>query len=450
MYDLVLIGAGISSLMCAWKLRNSGLKMCIIESGRQITQRQCPRKTGVTQCHCSSCHIMQGAGGAGAFSDGKFIINTEPNNYGGRLFEHIGWDKGIAAIQEVEETLLHFGAPEDCWENDGVFEKKLFGTGLWMEKAKVRHLGTDHNLAVMNRLISEVEKFCSILYGKTCTSIWREDSCYHVAMECEVLLAKKVVVATGRSGSQFVKQLCYEFDVPITNNTIDIGVRVEVEGKIWDEVCQSLYEPKIYGRTKTYEDVFRTFCVNPYGEVVAENVEGCTSVNGHSYIEKRLPNTNFALLVTMKLTEPFHNIDNWGRSIAKNCNQLANNNVLVQRLGDLRRGKRSNADRIASGRVTPSLTTATPGDLGLGMPKRILDDIVEGLEMLDVVLPGTASDDTLLYGVEVKYYSVTPEFKDRWFEIAEDLWVIGDGSGVSRGLSQAGAMGIITGERIVI
>ena len=450
-YDVAIIGGGIGGLMTAYRLtsNNSNLKIVLIDSGKPLDKRTCPASQGRPCIHCNICAITNGMAGAGAFSDGKFNIGTA---YGGTLAKELGETTAMDYICQVDETLKVFADdyPELYTSNDEL-KLKCLQNNLQLLDMDVRHLGTDKNYSTMMALINYLSERIEIQTETKCDAMCRRkmDDVFNISTTRGWLQAKNVVVATGRSGAPFVKKLCQAFKVEIEANSVDIGVRVEMKDMIWREFSSKIYEPKILYRTPTYGDNCRMFCFNQGGIVSAENNHGIITANGHSFADplKKTDNCNFAILSSIHFTEPFNQPTEYAENISRMANMIGDGNVIVQRLGDLRMGRRTNVHRLNQGTVHPTLT-ATPGDLALVLPHRILTNIIETLDALDKVAPGCANPDTLLYGCESKYYSIKPKYNKN-FEIAENLYLIGDGSGICRGLSQSGAMGLYVADKIM-
>ena len=452
MYDVIIIGAGPGGIFAAYELvnKNKNLKIAIIEKGKALDKRACPIDgKKIKSCiKCDTCSIMSGFGGAGAFSDGKYNIT---NDFGGTLYEHIGSDTAIELMHYVDDINVLYGGQDTKLYSTAKssFKKLCMQNKLKLLDASVRHLGTDINYVVLNNLYNELNKHVDIYFNTEVLDIKIDKNIYLVTTKSDTYKAKNCIVSAGRSGSKWIQEICQKLNIETNSNRVDIGVRVELPAPIFSNLTDELYESKIVYRTEKYEDNVRTFCMNPNGIVVNENTNGIITVNGHSYEDDKLKtnNTNFALLVSKTFSEPFKDSNSYGESIARLSNMLGGG-VIVQRFGDLIRGRRTNEKRLSKSTVTPTLS-ATPGDLSLVLPKRILDDIIEMIYALDKVAPGTANDDTLLYGVEVKFYNMEVAVDENLETIHKGLYIIGDGSGVTHSLSHASASGIYVAREIV-
>ena len=450
-YDVIIVGAGPGGLYGAYELiKNSNdIKVAIFDLGGPLDKRKCPIDGDkIKSCvHCKVCSIMSGFGGAGAYSDGKFNITNE---FGGTLYEHIGKDKAMELMEYVDEINLENGAEGTrLYINDNIQTKKFLENNLHLLKAKVRHLGTDINTVVLSNLYDKLkDKVDFYFYNKVNDVEVLEDGFKVITEEAEYY-CHKCILSTGRSGSKWMEGLCGKLGIETLSDRVDIGVRVELPAAVFQELTDTLYESKIVYVSKKYQDRVRTFCMNPHGEVVYENTNGIVTVNGHSYEDPALftENTNFALLVSNHFTKPFKDSNQYGESIARLSNMLGGG-VIVQRFGDLIRGRRSNEKRMNKSFTRPTLN-ATRGDLSLVIPKRQLDDIIEMIYALDKVCPGTANDDTLLYGVEVKFYNMEVSVDENLETIYKGLYVIGDSSGVTHSLSHASASGIFVARKII-
>ena len=451
-YDVLIVGGGIGGLMAAYGLRrqNPRLRLAIAEKGRMVEQRSCPAAGGRPCVYCPVCSITSGFAGAGAFSDGKFNLGTA---YGGTLGEELGENLAmqyIDAVSEVLDTFTPAGIEIREYGSNEALKLKCLQNNLRLLDMNVKHLGTDNNLLIMKNLIAWLrENGVDLLPNTEVRAVAPEDGGWRLTTNREDLTAKRLILATGRNGAEFVGALCRQLGIAMKSNAVDIGVRVEMKDAIWREFSSQIYEPKILCRTKTFEDRTRMFCFNQGGIVSAENNDGVVTANGHSFADpaKKTENCNFAILSSIRFTEPFNNPTEYARSFSKMANLIGSGNVLVQRFGDLIRGRRTNDHRLGQNTVIPTLK-ATAGDLSLALPHRILTNIIETIYALDKVAPGTANDDTLLYGLESKYYSIKP-VHDGDFRIFEGIYLIGDGSGICRGLSQSGATGLYVADRIL-
>jgi len=451
-YDVIIVGAGPGGIFAAYELAklDENLKIGIFEAGHSLDKRKCPIDgKKVKSCiNCKSCSIMSGFGGAGAFSDGKYNIT---NDFGGTLHEYIGKAQATELMEYVDEiNMMYGGQGTKLYSTAGtVFNKICMQNKLKLLNASVRHLGTDKNYVVLENLYNHLRDRVEFHFDSTVDKIVINDGKYEVYCGDSIYACDKCIVSAGRSGSKWMEKVCEDLDIPTKSNRVDIGVRVELPAVIFSHLTDELYESKIVYRTEKFEDRVRTFCMNPYGAVVTENTNGIVTVNGHSYEdpEKHTENTNFALLVAKHFSEPFKDSNGYGESIARLSNMLGGG-VIVQRFGDLVRGRRSTTRRIEDGMVRPTLA-ATPGDLSLVLPKRILDGIIEMIYALDKIAPGTANPDTLLYGVEVKFYNMEVEVDGNLESRHEGLYIIGDGSGVTHSLSHASASGVYVARKIV-
>ena len=451
-YDVIIVGAGPGGIFSAYELmkKSPELKIAVFESGYPLEKRHCPIDgKKVKSCiKCPTCAIMSGFGGAGAFSDGKYNIT---NDFGGTLYEHIGREEAIDLMRYVDEiNVSHGGEETRMFSTAGTkFKKLCMQNKLKLLDASVRHLGTDINYIVLGNMYEEMKEHMDFYFRTPVDHVEVIDDGYRILYGAgEYADCKKCIISVGRSGSKWMEQVCNELDIPTKSNRVDLGVRVELPAVIFSDLTDEMYESKIVYRTEKFEDNVRTFCMNPNGIVVNENTNGIVTVNGHSYegSDKQTENTNFALLVAKHFSEPFKDSNGYGESIARLSNMLGGG-VIVQRFGDLVRGRRSNAKRIAEGMVRPTLA-ATPGDLSLVLPKRILDGIIEMIYALDKIAPGTANDDTLLYGVEVKFYNMEVDIDEHLESPYKGLYIIGDGSGVTHSLSHASASGVYVARRI--
>ena len=444
-YDVIIIGAGPGGIFSAYELTKlqPELKVAVFEAGHALNKRHCPidGEKIKTCIGCKSCSIMNGFGGAGAFSDGKYNIT---NDFGGTLHQYIGKKQALDLMRYVDEINMRYGGEgTKLYSTAGTkFKKLCIQNDLHLLDASVRHLGTDINYVVLENLYADLKDKAEFFFDTPVDSVERIEGGYRVNCEKGSYTCEKCIVSVGRSGSKWMEKVCREIGIPTKSNRVDIGVRVELPAEVFSHLTDELYESKIVYRTEKYGDLVRTFCMNPRGAVVNENTNGIITVNGHSYEDpsKQTGNTNFALLVAKHFSEPFKDSNGYGESIARLSNMLGGG-VIVQRFGDLIRGRRSTPDRMQGAFITPTLN-ATPGDLSLVLPKRLLDGIIEMIYALDKVAPGTANDDTLLYGVEVKFYNMEVEVNDKLQTQYEGLYIIGDGSGITHSLSHASASGV--------
>ena len=446
-YDIIVVGAGASGAFLAYELTklNTNKKVLVIDGGRKVENRTCPITEGkVDHCiGCKPCNIMYGFGGAGTLSDGKYNITT---NFGGDLHRYIGEQKAMELMEYVDSVLMKFDGGDDLElystdKND--LKTKCLRYDLHLLDAKVRHFGTDRNKLILQKMYDYVKDTVDFEFSTMVENVDYENGKYIVKTDKgEEYLCDDLVLAAGRSGSKWIGDVCDKFGIKSKRNRVDIGLRVEVPAEVFKHITDDVYEAKIMYQTKQYNDIVRTFCMNPYGHVVTENTNGILTVNGHSFTDPKLQseNTNFALLVTNRFTEPFEDSNEYGESIAKLSNMLGGG-VLMQRFGDLVMGRRSSERRMAKCFTKPTMN-ATAGDLSLVMPKRQLDDIIEMIYQLDKIAPGMANDDTLLYGIEVKFYNSEIEVDEKFESNHKGLYCIGDGSGATHSLSQASACGI--------
>ena len=444
-YDVIIIGAGPGGIFSAFELNRlrPELKVAVFEAGHALHKRSCPIDgKKIKSCiGCKSCSIMSGFGGAGAFSDGKYNIT---NDFGGTLYEYIGKENALDLMRYVDEINMAYGGEgTKLYSTAGSkFKKVCMQNDLHLLDASVRHLGTDINYIVLENLYALLKDKVDFFFDTPVESISAENGVYHIHAGSISAAAPQCIVSVGRSGSKWMEQVCRDLKIPTYSNRVDIGVRVELPAEIFSHLTDELYESKIVYRTQKYGDKVRTFCMNPKGAVVSENTNGIVTVNGHSYEDpaKQTGNTNFALLVAKHFSEPFKDSNGYGESIARLSNMLGGG-VMVQRFGDLIQGQRSTPKRIEESFTTPTLN-ATPGDLSLVLPKRILDGIIEMIYALDKIAPGTANEDTLLYGVEVKFYNMGVEVDSKLQSCYPGLYIIGDGSGITHSLSHASASGV--------
>ena len=451
-YDVIIVGAGPGGIFSAYELikNKPELKIAVFEAGNELKKRKCPIDGDkVKSCiNCKTCAIMNGFGGAGAFSDGKYNIT---NDFGGTLYEYIGKQKAIELMEYVDKINVEYGGQgTKMFSTAGTsFKKVCMQNKLTLLEASVRHLGTDINYVVLENLYDLLKNQMDFFFNEPVSKVEVIEGGYRVCTQKQQAEGTQCIISVGRSGSKWMEKVCKDLNIPTKSNRVDIGVRVEIPAVIFEHITDELYESKIVYRTEKFEDKVRTFCMNPHGIVVNENTNGIVTVNGHSFEDpdKKTDNTNFALLVAKHFSEPFKDSNGYGESIARLSNMLGGG-VIVQRFGDLERGRRSTKQRIEEGTVRPTLN-ATPGDLSLVLPKRILEGIIEMIYALDKIAPGMANDDTLLYGVEVKFYNMEVELDENLETNHKGLYVIGDGSGVTHSLSHASASGVYVADHIV-
>jgi len=447
-YDVAIIGCGTAGIFAGYELLETmpSLSVIMIEQGGDIYKRKCPIvEKKVPSCiNCTSCGIMNGFGGAGAYSDGKFNFTTE---FGGWLSEYLPDAACMELFEYVDSVNVRFGATTERFstksEEASRIEKLALENDLHLLHAVVKHLGTENNLKILTRIYEFLRERLEIRCRTQVKKIIPENGIYTLQLASgDTIQCRYLINGPGRSGAEWFSQQCRELKLNLINNQVDIGVRVELPARVFEHITDAVYESKLKYRTKQYGDIVRTFCMNPYGHVVSENVDGIITVNGHSYTDPALrsENTNFALLVSNRFTQPFNEPYQYGKRIASLSNMLGGG-VLVQRFGDLVKGVRTNDHRLAQSFTTPTLD-ATPGDLSLVLTKRHLDNIIEMIYALDNIAPGTANYDTLLYGVEVKFYSSRLELSSELETKFPNMFAIGDGAGITRGLSQASASGV--------
>jgi len=451
-YDVVVVGAGPAGIFTALEIvQKSELSVLIIEKGKDIEKRQCPMEQTKKCAHCPVCDILSGWGGAGAFSDGK--LNLSPQ-IGGFLDRYIDRKTLVELIDYVDKIYLKYGAPERVYEPEHEVAEKIKAqvakNGLLFIPSRIRHIGTERCAQVLKALKEDLSKKVDIIFNVLAEKIIVQKGKVSAVQlnNKRKIYAQYLVLAPGRAGSSWLREEVERLKLSTELNPVDVGVRVEVPASVCEEFTSVCYEPKFIYYSKTFDDTVRTFCVNPYGEVVRENINGIWTVNGHSYADKKTDNTNFAILSSTYFTEPFREPILYGQSIARLANFLGQG-VLIQRLGDLKRGRRSTTERILKNPVQPTLKDATAGDLSFVLPYRYLVNIVEMLEALDRVMPGVNSNHTLLYGVEIKLYSMRLKLTNTLETEIENLFAAGDGAGISRGLIQASVSGILVAREIL-
>lgn len=450
-FDAVCVGAGIANLMFAYeakKLRPE-MKIAVLDKGRELSQRVCPILEGKAEkcIKCPSCAIVNGISGSGAKNDGKYIIPDESSfDYGGWLSSYLPHPQVREMIKYLDAVLYEFADKDyPVYEPSAEFRRECLKYDLHLQQANIRHYGSDGNYNVMSALVDHLRGIGVEIYPNSdVTDVDIKEKRVTTA-KGDVYEYEQLILGIGRTGSGWLTDFCRKNDIPLKNNKVDIGVRVEIPADVCAGISSGIYEPKIYYRTKQYGDLVRTFCWNNGdARVCVENNDGIMSVNGYSNSNSGSSTgcSNFALLSSINFTTPFDNPTQYVRYVAALSNMVSGDNVLVQRYGDLLAGRRTNAHRLGQSTVIPTLKTAVAGDISLALPKRTLDNIIEMIGKLDCVLPGMANYDTLLYSPEIKMYSARPQFADDSFAIAEGVYAIGDGAGVTRSLSQAGAMGI--------
>ena len=452
-YDVIIIGAGPGGIFSAYELSKlcPEKKIAVFEEGQPLEKRRCPIDgKNVRHCiGCPTCAIMNGFGGAGAFSDGKYNIT---NDFGGTLYEYIGKKQAMELMHYVDEiNVSHGGENTKLYSTaNSAFKTRCLQCNLHLLDASVRHLGSDINFVVLKNLFAELEPKVDFYFRTPVRQVLTTDGGYEIVTDQGSFTCAQCIISVGRSGSKWMQDVCKKMHIPTKSNRVDLGVRVELPAVVFSDLTDELYESKIVYRTEKFEDNVRTFCMNPNGIVVNENTNGIVTVNGHSYEDSAMKteNTNFALLVAQHFSEPFKDSNGYGESIARLSNMLGGG-VIIQRFGDLIRGRRSTPESMEDAFITPTLN-ATPGDLSLVLPKRILDDIVEMIYALDKIAPGTANEDTLLYGVEVKFYNMEVEVNKKLESNQHPgLYIIGDGSGITHSLSHASASGVYVARNIL-
>lgn len=453
MYNVAIVGAGPAGIFSALEILKlkPDWKIVILEKGPKIEKRKCLVRNGTGCPTCKTCNLLCGWGGAGAFSDGKLTLTPD---VGGNLLDFLKRDEVESLIKYTDDIYLKYGATELVYGTNTEeyldIARKATLAELKLVNSPVRHLGTDRSGAVLKAMQDDLASKLDIINNESAQNLIVKDSVIKgvETNKGNIIEAEYVIIAPGREGASWLTKEFNKLGIDMINNAVDIGVRVELPAPVMEPLTSKLYESKLIYNAPTFGDEVRTFCMNPYGEVVCENYSGITTVNGHSYANKKTENTNFALLVSKKFTEPFKQPIQYGQHVARLANMLAGG-VLVQRFGDLLSGRRSTPEKIASGVVNPTFAAATPGDLSLVLPHRHLTSIIEMLMALDKIAPGVASRYTLLYGIEVKFYSSRVRLTNELETIGiKNLFTIGDGAGVTRGLIQASASGVLAARAI--
>jgi len=451
-YDVIIVGAGPAGIFSALEItEKNNLPVLIMDRGEDINQRKCPASRGFECVHCEPCAVLSGWGGAGAYSDGKLTLSAE---VGGWLNQYVSSKELEELVKHVDSVYLKFGATERVYGEDlekiEEIERKASLAGLKLVRQKIRHMGTERCGQTLRKMRQELNGKVEFKPKTDVKGLIVENGAVKgvETVHGEKFFGKYVIVAPGRSGAEWLQTEAQVLGLKTANNPVDIGIRVEVLASVMEELTEALYEPKLVYYSKLFDDQLRTFCVAPYGEVTTESYNGVLTVNGQSYAERKTENTNFAILVSTSFTEPFKEPIAYGKYIARLSNLLSGG-VIIQRLGDLASGRRSTPERITRSVVIPTLKNATPGDLSFVLPYRYLADIREMLQALDQIAPGIHSRDTLLYGVEVKFYSSRLQLNNGLETRIRNLFTIGDGAGVTRGLVQASASGVIVAREIM-
>jgi uncharacterized FAD-dependent dehydrogenase len=451
-YDIIIVGAGPAGIFSALELtEKNNLSVLMLDRGQDLNQRKCPASRGFECVHCDPCQVLSGWGGAGAFSDGKLTLSTE---VGGWLSEYVSNKELAELVDYVDSIYLKYGAPEHTYGGEDEtleeIERKASLAGLKFIRQRIRHMGTERCVQTLRKMRQELNGKVEFKPKSDVKGLMVKNNVVEgvETTNGERYFGRYVIVAPGRGGAEWFQSEAQALGLKTLNNPVDIGVRVEILAPVMEELTKVLYEPKLIYYSKSFDDQVRTFCVAPYGEVITESYDGVLTVNGQSYAERKTENTNFAILVSTSFTEPFKEPIAYGKYVARLCNLLSGG-VIIQRLGDLESGRRSTHERIDRSVVIPTLKNATPGDLSFVLPYRYLADIREMLQALDKISPGIHSRDTLLYGIEVKFYSSRLQLTNNLETKIHNLFTIGDGAGVTRGLVQASASGVIVAREIL-
>jgi len=451
-YDFIIVGAGPAGIFAALEL--SGLrpekKILILEKGQDLEKRNCPKRDNGVCRKCNPCNILSGFAGSGAYSDGKLSLSPE---VGGELPSVIGYENTLELIKQVDQIYLSFGADKKIYgvENPELMDKlraRAIKSNLKLIECPIRHLGTDESRKIYKKIEDRLlSQGVQLSFNNPVADLIIDNGEIKGVVADKIYNADKVIIATGREGSSWLSSMCEKYSIKKSIGPVDIGVRVEVRNEIMKEINESLYEGKFIYYTPTFDDKVRTFCQNPAGFVSVEYYDNLAVVNGHSYKSKKQKskNTNFAILVSNYFTKPFQNPIEYGKFIAGLGNMLSGNKIIVQRYGDLKRGRRTTPERLFRNNIHPTLSDSLPGDLSLVLPYRVLLDIKEMIEALDTIVSGVSSDETLLYGVEVKFYSSRIQTNENFETSIKNLYVAGDGAGITRGLMQSSVNGIYIG-----
>lgn len=451
-YDVIIVGAGPAGIFSALELTGrNNLKILMLDRGQDINQRKCPSSRGFECVHCDPCAVLSGWGGAGAFSDGKLTLSTE---VGGWLNQYVSTKDLGELMNYADGVYLRFGATQQVYGEDveqiDEIERKASLAGLKLVRQKIRHMGTDWCAQTLQKMRQELNSKVEFRPKTDVKGLLVKNDVVEgiETVSGEKCFGEYVIVAPGRSGAEWLQTEAQTLGLRTLNNPVDVGIRVEVLASVLEELTSVLYEPKLVYYSRSFDDQVRTFCVAPYGQVITESYDGVLTVNGQSFAEQKTENTNFAVLVSTSFTEPFKEPIAYGKYVARLSNLLSGG-VIIQRLGDLESGRRSTPERIDRSVVTPTLKNATPGDLSFVLPYRYLAGIREMLQALDTIAPGVHSRDTLLYGVEVKFYSSRLQLSNCLETRIHNLFTVGDGAGVTRGLIQSSCSGVIVAREIL-